>query len=100
MANVCSPDGPLANVPFFALLDINVGEFWFYPSWAHYPPDIDWQYNDFAEGMNHVQVLQEFAWPDTGQDSFGPIFIHGAMLNAEMSELSGALGSDSFTYGP
>jgi len=48
----------------FVALDIGVGEFWFYPSWTHYPSDID------SEKLNipllaqlEKSIFPQFAWP-------------------------------------
>jgi len=99
-ANICSPDGAISQAPFFALLDINIGEYWFYPTWVHYPPDVAWEYIDLPQGITTRMVLDEFEWPDTGSDSFNGIYIHAALLNPEMTAIIGDFDSVSFGYGP
>ncbi len=99
-ADICSPDQARSQVPFFALLDIGINEFWFYPTWAHYPPDIAWEYLDLPIGLTSWSVLAEFTWPDTGSDTFSGIYIHGALLNAEMTAIDGEFDSVMFGYGP
>jgi len=44
--------------------------------------------------------LAEFTWPDTGSDTFSGIYIHGALLNAEMTAIDGEFDSVMFGYGP
>jgi hypothetical protein len=99
-AYVCNPASPQRDVPLVAMLDLGIGEYWFYPSWAHWPPEFDYERLTLPTGVTTLAVLPEFTWPDTGADSFGPITIWGCLLNAEMAEVLGQLGSDEFSYGP
>ncbi len=32
-AEICNPDTVWEGAPFVALLDVGIGEYWFYPSW-------------------------------------------------------------------
>ncbi len=99
-ADICSPDEPLSQVPFFALLDISIGEYWFYPTWVHYPSEIAWKSIDLPQGISTEMVIDEFTWPETGNDAFMGIYIHAALLNAEMTEILGVWDSVNFGYGP
>jgi hypothetical protein len=99
-ARICSPTESRQDQPFFALLDIGIGEYWFYPSWAHYPPDIDHETLYLPIGVTERWVLSEFTWPDTGSDSFDYIFFYAAILNQEMTSIVGDFGTVQFGYGP
>jgi len=99
-AEICSPAGPLTQVPFVALLDIGINEYWFYPSWAHYPPDIDGVALNLEQGINVEVILPFFVWPDTGDSNLSGIFLYAAMLTQDGSALLGRLGSAEFSYGP
>jgi N-acetylneuraminic acid mutarotase len=100
-AEVHNPGAAYDQAPFFALLDLGIGEYWFFPSWAHYPPDIDFQPTDLPAGsITEIWVLPEFQWPDTGSSTFGPIFIHSAVLTPDMKEIQGRIDSVQFSYGP
>jgi len=99
-ATVCNPDALMTDVPFFALLDVGIGEYWFYPSWAHYPPDVDYAEMDLPTGETVVEVIPAFTWPDTGHSAFSGIIIYGALLNQEMTAIIGDLGMVTFGYGP
>jgi len=100
-AHICSPDADRYQVPFVALLDIGVGEYWFFPSWRHWPPDIDWLNIDLTMGVEAVlDVLPPFTWPDTGSGVLNGIYFHSALLNNQMSAILGEFDSVSFGYGP
>jgi predicted outer membrane repeat protein len=100
-ALICSEEMALTPAPFIAMLDLGTGEYWFYPSWAHYPPDIDWQHvNLFPAVELPIDVLPEFTWPDTGSSSFEGISIISAILNPQMTEILGDMATVTFGYGP
>jgi hypothetical protein len=82
------------------MLDLHIDEYWFNPSWTHWPPGFDYQPLDLPSGLTTEVVLPEFTWPDAGPDRCGPITIWGALLNAELTESNGTVGHDSFSYGP
>ena len=60
------PDYPDAVV----LVAVNVGtdDYWFFPSWLKYPPDIDLKLMDIQGFMGStLNIISEFDWPaDTG----------------------------------
>jgi hypothetical protein len=97
-AHLSNP-GPtaLSNVPVVVFLDINVGEYWFWPSWTHYPPDIDTQILTVPVGTKTVDILGTFAFP-TGAGSAAGLSFWGAMLNSTMTALQGDLGQCQFGF--
>jgi len=100
-ALVCSPESALEGIPFVAVVDPGTGDYWFYPSWAHYPPDMDWEAIDVPAGRERViEVIPPFVWPDTGQSGMSGILIHGALLNRELTEILGRVGTGEVGYGP
>jgi len=100
-ARICNPGAPLQNVPFFALLDIQVGEYWFYPTWKHYPPDIDYELiPELPQGETERIVIPEFYWPDTGNATYSPILLYGALLNSDITAIIGEFDVAQFAYGP
>jgi len=100
-ALVCSPETALEGIPFVAVVDPGTGDYWFYPSWTHYPPDMDWQAIDVPAGRERViDVIPPFVWPDTGESGMSGILIHGALLDRELTGILGRGGTAEFAYGP
>jgi hypothetical protein len=99
-ADVCAPDAPLEDTPFVAMLDIGTGDYWFYPSWSHYPPAIDYESRDFPRGASSVEILPAFTWPDTGENAMSPIYFHAALLSQDLSAILGEMDSRAFGFGP
>jgi hypothetical protein len=99
-ATVCNPGDPVTARPFVGMLDVGINEYWFYPSWAHYPPDFDFASLDFDSGLNEVDIVPTFTWPDTGSSSLSGIRIYGAVLTPTMDGIDGDLGFAEFGYGP
>jgi len=88
--------GPAATYQFVVLLDIGSGDFWFYPNWKHYPPDIDYETMSVPMGTTTVDVVPTFTWPTTG--SVGQnIFFHGALLDMALTAIQGNF--DSWQFG-
>ncbi|GEM_PF-5174157 len=99
-AEVCNPGSPLMDAPFFALLDVGTGEYWFYPSWTLYPPAIDYAQIDIPTGITEIDVIPTFTWPDTGTLMLDNIHIFGAVLNAGLTEIIGTYDVIQFGFGP
>ena len=99
--DVSEPEGELTDVHFCALRDQGNGDYWLYPSRVHYPPEIAWEEVDVVAGVElNIAVIPTFVWPDTGDSGMGGIFIHSAIMDAEMSEILGEVSSVEFGYGP
>jgi hypothetical protein len=99
-ASCCNPGDPRQNAPFVAMLDIGIDEYWFYPSWAHYPPDFDFKPLFLDTGIWIEEIFPEFTWPDTGQSSFDGINIYAAFLTPDMTDIDGEIAVATFGYGP
>ncbi len=62
-------NGPsLPEAQLYLLLDIGTGDYWCYPNWEQYPPDLDWvDINLPVEFAGTLQVIPEFTWPPAGE---------------------------------
>jgi predicted RNA-binding protein len=95
---VCNPDAPF-SLPLVIMLDVGIGEYWFWPTWKHYPPDIDYGTPDIETGLNSVLIIAPFEWPDTGSSSATFWFI-SAFLDETLSSLASDVLTGTFNYGP
>ncbi len=91
------------SVPVFFVMDIH-GEFWFWPSWAHYHPpenpDIDYKLLDIPEGTAAIDVISEMTWPDTGSMRDSGLYFYGALLNEYLTEIIGDMAVREWGFGP
>ncbi len=69
--------GPyISNAQLFVALTVGTGDFWFYPGWVQYPPDIDWSSMDIALGFSgSMQIIPEFSWPSNAGAFDGAMFL-------------------------
>ncbi len=68
--------GPDSAVELFAAMTLGTGEYWFYPSWCHYPEKIDW--SDLTLDGNKeivVHIIPEFVWPAEVGSFSGAMFV-------------------------
>ncbi|MBN1552748.1 DUF4397 domain-containing protein [bacterium] len=98
-ANICNSYEPLMNAPFFALIGLGTGDFWFYPTWSKLP-DIDYAWIDVPSGSSTIEVFPEFVWPDTGMSQWDDIHIFAAVLDETFSNVIGDYDSITFGFGP
>ncbi len=54
------------NAILYVVLDIGTGDYFFWPSWAHYPPSIDCNLLNLTPGETDRFTLFDFIWPETG----------------------------------
>jgi hypothetical protein len=98
-----NPDLPMTEVPTFFILEV-YDVYWFWPSWGMYDPpdftDIDFMRIDAPTGTTNVTVISPITWPDTGPDIVTGLWIYGAMLNEEMTEILGDMAAQEWGYGP
>jgi len=91
--------GPgIAYAPLVVMLDIGVGEYWFYPSWRRYPPDFDFQAIEILPGDQTIYIVPAFDWPDTDSAGSG-IHFYGALLNPNLTALITNLADWPFAFG-
>ncbi len=89
----------LQNIPLFVILDINTGDYWFYPSWKHYPNDIDYfLFEELPIGITTKTIIQEFVWPQV-EGSMSGIKFHGAITDSNITKILGIFSTLEFGYG-
>ncbi|MCD4655771.1 WD40 repeat domain-containing protein, partial [bacterium] len=57
---------PVINGNLYVMLDPGIGEYWFWPGWAHWPSDIDFVSISLAYGETDFFQVLDFTWPETG----------------------------------
>jgi hypothetical protein len=84
--------GPERNdTQVFVALTVGTGDYWFYPGWAQFPPNVDWMDMNIPAGMvDRVEILPRFNWPG-GVGSFtGAVFlaavVHGGNLVSNLAQ--------------
>ncbi len=92
-------DGTTAIYNLVVLLDIGTDEFWFYPTWVHYPPDIAYKTVTLAPGTTEEVCIPSFEWPTIAGAASG-FYFHGALLNAALTSIQGNLDSWQFGWAP
>lgn len=61
-AVINNPGAPHYYSALFVALNI-YSDYWFWPSWTHYPPGIDWAWVHIETGAWYWEVLPAFYWP-------------------------------------
>ncbi len=92
-----STDSALHSAKLLVFLDVGIGEYWFWPSWVHYPPSLDYLETDIAIGSETHVILPPFAWPENAGSAQNLIF-WGAITDEAISEIIGDIASASFSY--
>jgi len=98
-ASICNP-GPQIyyNLKFFLVLDINTGDYWFYPGWKHFPPEIDYE---IIEQLNieiiEKEILPTFYWPPNCGSMTNIKFI-SLLMDEAMSEIIGNIATWEFGF--
>ncbi len=100
-AHICNPEiDQIDQAPFVGMMDIGIGEYWFYPTWVKWPSDFAFEPVDLPNGVTTIQVLPNFTWPDTGTGTFDGITMYGTLLTPAMDALWGDMDFVTFGYGP
>ena len=79
----------------FVALNVGTSDYWFYPSWAHFPNSVDFQTMSIpALSEQDITIFPEFVWPSI-QGEFSDAVFYAAMLseNALVSNVN------SFSFG-
>lgn len=84
----------------FIALDV-YGEYWFYPSWGKYEaPDYRVDFAPTALDLgDNVQVILDFQWPDTREDSMSGVRFWGVVTTQDLTLLCDA-STVEFGFGP
>ncbi len=80
------------NAQLFVALTIGTGDFWFYPEWVHFPPNIDWETISLSSGATATwPILPVFAWPEGAGAFDGAMFlgaiVHNGILVSNLAEI-------------
>jgi formylglycine-generating enzyme required for sulfatase activity len=70
-----------SDAQLFVALTVGTSDFWFYPSWVQFPPNIDWE-NIFVPAYSSDQwvILPAFSWPH-GAGSFESAMFLAAIIH-------------------
>lgn len=82
------------DLPFVLLLDV-CGEYYWFPGWTHI---FEFAKVELDDGIISQTIL-DFTWPDV-PGSVDGIMFYGALLNSEMTEISGDWDSVTFGWSP
>jgi hypothetical protein len=83
----------------YVLLDPGIGDYWFWPGWAHWPPDMDSASLSLGAGEQRTFTVLNFPWRDTGLSSMSGVSFWGALVDATYSVV-GEIGHVEFSFGP
>jgi formylglycine-generating enzyme required for sulfatase activity len=73
------------NAHLFVALSIGTGDFWFYPGWRLFPPDIDWETVNVSSGTGKTwSILPAFPWPEGAGAFDGALFLGAIVHNGEL----------------
>ena len=91
--------GP-AELPLLlaAALDIGTGDYWFWPSWTHYPPETDMRQVPVPPGPSLVPLIAPFFWPE-GAGSGGQFRFIAALLDLHAAHMVTPMAEFWFSYG-
>jgi formylglycine-generating enzyme required for sulfatase activity len=80
--DVTNSGSAFSDAELYIALTVGTGDFWFYPSWTIFPPDIDWE-NVFiaATSTNSWGIIPAFPWP-SGAGSFDGAMFFAAILHS------------------
>ena len=85
------------RVCFFVYLDINTDEYWFWPSWTHYPPYIDYVVINLYPGSNNYEIISPFQWPpDAGTAE--NIHFWSYITNSDITKILSNIACVTFSY--
>ncbi len=86
----------LFDEQLFVALTIGTGDFWFFPSWVRYPPEMDWMDKDFIGHTDEkICIVPEFIWP-AGAGEFDGAKIYAVVLH--QSELVSNVADTTFGW--
>ncbi|MCD4654455.1 hypothetical protein K8T06_11045 [bacterium] len=95
-ARVYNPSEILVKTPVTFAIQI-AGQFYFWPNWSN---SLCYLMLSIPHGISNVAVIPKCSWPDTGIDRENAIWIYGAMLTPDLSDIFGEMDSLEWGYGP
>ena len=81
----------------FVFLDV-YGEYYFYPSWKHYPPDIDYEQINLQFGEQEKIIIDTFNVP-SGIGNLSNLIFYGALTDLQITKILGEYSEWHFSFG-
>jgi len=97
-AEVDNPFDPLAAAPLIVILDVGIGEYWFWPSWTHYPPGADYEEVSLPTGQLEISIIDPFIWP-AGAGNAENFHFWAVIFNETFANPITQIASVTFGYG-
>ncbi len=73
--DIVNTGSSINDAQLFVALTVGTGDFWFFPGWVTYPPDIDFEMTSFPADYQDVRtIIPEFAWPSGAGEFSGALF--------------------------
>ncbi len=82
----------------FLVLNI-LGDYWFFPSWVTFPPDVDYLLLNIPHGLYTLHAIEAFTWPQI-DDAFSGIRFLSAIVDPEIMDIVGEWCNVEWSYGP
>jgi len=98
-AFVSNPGDPIYDSNLVVVLDIGTDDYWFWPSWVHYPTAIDYQpIRVLNPGETGLAILPAFAFPHIEGQADSWRFV-AVLMDESMTAPLGPLTEWEFGYG-
>lgn len=79
-----NPGPEKSSAVLFVALNVGTGDYWFYPSWTQFPPDVDFEMIDIgANSTGSVTIFSAFSWP-SGAGTFSGAMFLGAVVHNDV----------------
>lgn len=88
----------MESVVFTVFLNIGTEDYWFYPGWIHYPPEVSFITVPLEQGVTTYPIIDSFQWPE-GAGSLDSLSFTGILVYPDFSGVLGLTGSWNFGYG-
>ncbi len=86
------------KVVIFLLLDMYDGNYWSWPSWSRYPPDIDRLVAELPPNFNFSMPLLDFLWPGSYAEGYISARFTGLMLDDTTGDVLGEIQYKMFYW--
>lgn len=83
----------------YIALDAGIDEYWFWPSWSHWPSEFDSVPVYLVSGEQRDFEILNFIWPDTGTSVSNSLAFWGVILGSDQTTLSN-IAHVGFGFGP
>lgn len=96
-AIIDNPGPTQYDAALFVALNI-YDDFWFWPTWVHYPDGLSWGWIDMNHGAWYWEVMPAFQWPQI-YASMSNLLLIGATLDNSMNHLLTNVAAQSWGFG-